>query len=899
MMPALQLMTLNSRLKDSAWAEVKLNSHDTLLVGVIYRSPGSLDINNALLNQTITDAVSLRHSHLLLLGDFNFPGINWDSWSTPTSSTVSAEYYFLENIRNNYLFQHVTLPTRGRVGNLANTLDLVFTNEQGMIDEIIYESPLGKSDHSVLLINYRCYAEINNCKQVRHFYDRGDYTSLVASVDRCDWDEVLGTGNVNTQWTRLKRYLKKVENEFIPHKLVGHATERKGKIPLDKSSIRKIKKKHTLWKRFMETNDGKRYTEYCRARNQVRALTRKLQKQFEVNLAHDAKTNPKAVWKYMNSKTKTREGVSDLNIDPTDDKSRLTISDKEKADVLGGFFSSVFTIESNDNIPHIDPYELQSQMIPLPISEEIIKAKLEKLNIYKSMGPDGIHPRLLKELAIPLSKPLARIFNKSLIECQLPDDWKQATVSAIYKKGSRNKAGNYRPVSLTCILCKVMEGCIRDQLVDHITANNLFSNSQFGFIKGRSTGLQLLNVMDLWTKALDNSLSIDTIYLDFMKAFDTVPHRRLVHKLAAFGIINPILGWVNEFLTGRVQQVCVSGTKSEWAKVSSGIPQGSVLGPVLFVLYINDLPSNIKSNIFMFADDTKLFRTIETPIDQHTLQDDLNQLTQWSRKWLLKFHPNKCKVMHIGKAKTDEYRYTLNVNNVNHELEYITEEKDIGVIIDCKLEFDKHVNFKINKASGIMAVIRRSFITLNESNFVPLYKALVRSHLDYASHIWSPYKQKYKDALENVQRRATKQINGMKDIPYPERLKRLKLPTLAYRRIRGDMVEMFKLVHGKYDKNTSHIVKLYKDHNPHSGRTRGHVWKVCKERNKLNIRNESFPHRAVQIWNCLPENVVKAENVNLFKNRLDTVWSREDILYDYKAPAPTTRRNNEDLTIEA
>ena len=171
--------------------------------------------------------------------------------------------------------------------------------------------------------------------------------------------------------------------------------------------------------------------------------------------------------------------------------------------------------------------------------------------------------------------------------------------------------------------------------------------------------------------------------------------------------------------------------------------------------------------------------------------------------------------------------------------------------------------------------------------------------MDYASHIWSPYKQKYKDALENVQRRATKQINGMKDIPYPERLKRLKLPTLAYRRIRGDMVEMYKLVHGKYDKNTSHIVKLYKDHNPHSDRTRGHVWKVCKERNKLNIRNESFPHRAVQIWNCLPENVVKAENVNLFKNRLDKVWSREDILYDYKAPAPITRRNNEDLTIEA
>ena len=159
------------------------------------------------------------------------------------------------------------------------------------------------------------------------------------------------------------------------------------------------------------------------------------------------------------------------------------------------------------------------------------------------------------------------------------------------------------------------------------------------------------------------------------------------------------------------------------------------------------------------------------------------------------------------------------------------------------------------------------------------------------------YKQKYKDAIQNVQRRVIKQINGMKDIPSPDRL---KLPTLAYIRIRGDMVEMYRLVHGKYDKKTSHIVKLYKDHNPHSDRTRGHnMWRVCKERNKLNIRNESFPHTAVKIWNCLLENVVNAENVNLSINRLDKVWSKGDILYDYKAPMPTTRRNNEDLTIEA
>ena len=331
------LITLNSEFQESVWAEVKLNSHDSLLVGVLYRSPGSPESNNEHLNQMITEAVNTQHSHLLLLGDFNYPAINWDNWCTLSSSSVSVEYKFIENIRNNYLYQHVTLPTRGRVGSQANTLDLVFTNEEGMIDDITYESPLGKSDHSVLLINYVCYAETKNDKQMRYYYDKGDYTSIASRLDGCNWDTVLGTGCVNSQWTRFKEYMKNIESEYIPHRTVSNANAHKGKIPLDKASIRKIKKKHSLWKRFMETKDGERYNEYCRVRNQVRTLTRKLKKQFELNLATAAKSNPKAIWKYMNSKTKTREGVPDLNIDPTDVKSRLSRSDKEKNRHIGEF----------------------------------------------------------------------------------------------------------------------------------------------------------------------------------------------------------------------------------------------------------------------------------------------------------------------------------------------------------------------------------------------------------------------------------------------------------------------------------------------------------------------------------------------------------------------------------
>ena len=533
-------ITLNTHFQESVWAAIPLNSKDAMLVGVIYRSHGSSEANNDKLNQTITEAVGLIHSHFLLMGDFNYPNIKWDSESTE-SNTVEGK--FIENIRDNFLFQHITKPTRGRLGNKSNILDLIFTNEEGMIEDVTYESPLGKSDHAVLLINHRCYTETTTYTKLKFYYNQGDYSGMSTKLEQCDWEEILGSGSVNSQWLNLKEYINVTENEFIPHSIVsGNSNKHKGKIPVSRDTITQIKKKHIAWKRYMETKNEKHYAEYCRVRNQVRTLSRKLQKQYELKLAIDAKSNPKAVWKYMNSKTKTRECVSDLNINPHDDKSRLTNSDKEKAEILGKFFSSVFTVEPSGDIPAMLRPDVQCEMRKLEVDEETIKNKLERLNVFKSVGPDGIHPRILKEQCEHLCKPLYKLFNKSLSEGQLPDDWKQAKVSAIFKrKGSRKKAGNYRPVSLTCILCKILEGCIRDHIVEHMVENNTFSKQQFGFIKGRSTVLQLLNVMDSWTKAIDNGFSTDSIYLDFIKAFDTVPHKRLIYKLRMYGISPSIL----------------------------------------------------------------------------------------------------------------------------------------------------------------------------------------------------------------------------------------------------------------------------------------------------------------------------------------------------------------------
>ena len=398
----------------------------------------------------------------------------------------------------------------------------------------------------------------------------------------------------------------------------------------------------------------------------------------------------------------------------------------------------------------------------------MIAKKLGELDINKSCGPDQMHPHLLKEMANELSVPLSIIMNKSLQTKSLPKDWKKANVSALFKKGDSKLASNYRPVSLTSIVCKTMEKFVRDHLFKFMFANGLFSDKQFGFLPKRSTVLQLLNIIDEWTMAVDDRNEVNCLYLDFMKAFDTVPHRRLIHKLKSYGICDPILSWIRDFLSDRVQRVIVNGSASQWAKVLSGIPQGSVLGPLLFVIFINDICESINSSSYLFADDTKLFRVIKSNSDIATLQADLNTMIDWSDKWLLRFNKEKCKLLSIN--GWSNAKYYINSNSEQYEIGSVESEKDIGVTFDTALEFDIHINEKIKKASSICAMIRRSYRFLNAKAFLPLYKALVRSHLEYGNSVWCPYKMKYIDSIEQVQRRATKMLPGMHNLSYKERL---------------------------------------------------------------------------------------------------------------------------------
>jgi hypothetical protein len=438
----------------------------------------------------------------------------------------------------------------------------------------------------------------------------------------------------------------------------------------------------------------------------------------------------------------------------------------------------------------------------------------------------------------------------------------------VFKKGTRTDALNYRPISLTSICCKVLEKIVREAILQHMTRNDFLSDSQHGFVSGRSCTTQLLRVVDKWSEVLDRGGALDAIYLDFAKAFDSVPHKRLLGKLSSYGIDGKTLQWIQHFLTERRQRVVVAGTFSSWTEVLSGVPQGSVLGPLLFVCYINDLPDEVRSLIYLYADDSKIFREVNTVYDKEALQKDLDYLTGWELTWQLRFNVEKCKVMHLGGDKNNQFNYSLN----HVRLDKTTLEKDLGVWMSNDLASSLHVLKAVSKANQILGLIRRSFTYLDCKLMKQLFIALVRPHLEYGNVVWHPYLKKDLSLLEGVQHRATKMVPGLAELPYEERLRCMSLPSLVYRRLRGDAIEAYKYLRGIYNVDSQDILPRHVS----SGvvRTRGHCLKIQKRSCKGRLRANYFGLRVVNLWNSLPEDVVTANTTNCFKNRFDRLFKR-------------------------
>ena len=572
------------------------------------------------------------------------------------------------------------------------------------------------------------------------------------------------------------------------------------------------------------------------------------------------KEKPKKFWNYVKSRLKTKEQIPSL----TKPDASMAKTAPDKAETLNDFFASVFTIEDRNNMPSAPSYPVKEVIYSILITPELVKKKLEALNPNKSPGHDKWHPYLLRNLADAICTPLSILYNKSLKE-GAHESWKKAVIAAIYKKGKKNDPGNYRPVSLTSVISKIMESLVRDAMVEHLIKNGLFTDDQHGFVPDRNCITQLLICMEEWTQMVENGDCFDVIYTDFSKAFDSVPHERLFLKLESLGIKGDILNWIKSFLRGRTQCVRVDGAYSSWKDVVSGIPQGSVIGPILFVIFINDMPDAVKHNFCkLFADDCKLYGKVENT-GINLMQSDLTSLEEWSKTWQLPFNAKKCKVMHFG-HNNPLLPYALN----GQTLDKISSEKDLGVMVDDQLKFHIHTAAATKKANQILGTIKRTYKTRDENTISTLYTSMVRPHLEYGNAIWGPCYMGDAKLVEGVQRRATKLIPRLRDLPYEERLKALCLPSMEYRRRRGDMIQMYKIINGLVRLEANKLFTPI----PNSS-TRGHKQRVLRQRSLKSARAKSFSQRVISNWSSLPSTVIESPSVNTFKNRIDDAWKEK------------------------
>ena len=624
-------MEKEAECEEAIWCNIA-TKNSTLTIGLIYRSPNIRQEEDDKLHNAIKE---ISERECVIMGDFNHGHIQWKS----LESVGRDDQQFLFLIQDCFLTQHVLEPTRG-----GNVLDLVFSSQNELVDNVKICEPLGSSDHNQIHFSIKIQTEITGKKRGRRNFNKGKYKQMRTYLASINWTDLMKDKTATECWIILKDEIEGIIETFVPIQNQGKRSRKKH---LSKEAIRKIAYKQIMWRIYRNTGNIEDYNNYKKALNLATAEMRKSKRSFEQKLANDIKNDSKSFYAYVRSKQKVRDKVG-----PLKNSAGNVISDGfQMAEDLNEYFSSVFTKEDISSLPlparKFEGDESQN-LGQLFVTPEMISKKIKMMKTNKSPGVDGIIPKLLKEIVNEISTPLANCFNISLKEGIVPAEWKEANVTPLFKKGSRSKTENYRPVSLTSVLCKLLETFIRDHMVDFLAKNKLITKSQHGFLKARSCLTNLLCFLEDITKWIDDGSPVDVVYLDFQKAFDKVPHQRLLIKLKAYGIGESMINWIQAWLTDRRQRVIVEGEISNWKPVLSGVPQGSVLGPILFLIFINDLDDDLSSKVLKFADDTKVFRTVKTDTDKDTLQDDLTKLVKWSEKWQMLFNFGKCKCIHIG-----------------------------------------------------------------------------------------------------------------------------------------------------------------------------------------------------------------------------------------------------------
>lgn len=728
----------------------------------------------------------------LLVGDFNTPdyhtvSLNSLNISTNVSNpsrkcTLINELIALCNLTQ---CNHVT-NTNGRL------LDLVLSGFDGVtVGESFCLSRLDKH-HPAIVIEIpvfkvskylkRCNAKILN-------FSKCDVERTRSELGSINWHEVLACSNVDICVDIFYNKLFDIINRHTPLTSLRHSLY---PIWYSKPLIKCNEEKNKFHKLYKIYGNPRDYDTFSLLRNRCKDLAAKCYNKYISSTEDALAKDIKSFWRFVNN----RRG--NVSIPSTMTFGNTSSSDGfEVCELFARYFGSVFEKSDYDeNLSVSVDDHISSSLSQVVLSEKDIQLKIKQLDKNKGPGPDQLPASFVKSCGRELAAPLCIIFNKSLSCGVFPKRWKTAHIIPIYKSGDKSRCENYRPISILSCFAKLFESLVYNHLYNHVKP--LLSDRQHGFVKNRSTVSNLLEYKNYLCHAFAKCGQVDSIYTDFSKAFDKVNHKLLCHKLALYGVHGSLYRWVCSYLNNRSQLVALKGFVSSPVTVSSGVPQGSHLGPLLFVIFINDLIPRLTSNCLLYADDLKIFNVISTDDDCVTLQNDLNTVSQWCRSNLMYLNIDKCFIISFTNKR---HKIVNNYNIDGHVLHRSYVAKDLGILFDDKLTFRAHYQYIISKANQLLGFVLRSTKGFKKPrSILHLFNALVRSNLENGSPIWSPNYKVHSLNIERIQRKCLKLIiyriqPGRSSLSYEERLSRFHVQSLEVRRIYFDLIYLYKIIH--------------------------------------------------------------------------------------------------------
>ncbi|CAG9137746.1 unnamed protein product [Plutella xylostella] len=623
------------------------------------------------------------------------------------------------------------------------------------------------------------------------------YNLINDEINNINWEIELNDHNLDVAVDKFYDIINSIISIHVPTRIkTTKSYPHWFSHPLRKV-IREKAKYHKFYKLYKNPRD---YDTFALLRTRQKKLIREDYRKFTIKSECNILDDPKQFWSFV----KLKKGTSSIPTSITCG-SNVANSPEEIVDCFSDYFGSVFNEnDSMDIMDTIDTYHGNSWNMEclgtITITPDIVKTYIDKLDINKGSGIDNIPPIFIVKCKESLAIPLSILFGRSIAEGIMPGKWKTAKVAPIFKGGTKSKATDYRPVSVLSCISKLLEKIVYDSFYPLISKN--IPENQHGFMRKRSVVSNLLQSSCYVLNNIDGGNQVDAIYTDFSKAFDKVSHYVLLTKLSAMGVHGSLLRWVTSYVTNRSQAVVVGGACSELVKMSSGVPQGSLLGPLFFNAYIFDICNCFQNAHFnLFADDLKLFLIVNSSDDCIRLQDDLTRLQNYCENNKLELNANKCfKISFTRKTNKVVYNYTL----ANTVLTEKTKLRDLGIIMDSKMLFDAHISHIITRANKMLGFIMRVGRDFSCTETLKiLYMTHVRSILEFSSPVWSPQYDVYKQRIEAVQHRFIRHLAYRERISYKNNYKLLEnyfgLDSLENRRVASDMRLLYDIVHANID----------------------------------------------------------------------------------------------------